>query len=114
MPRLSLRRRAASAETGRSSREPTEAPCFDEPSDKFEADGVPAVLTPDVETLRLMGNARFAARGLPPSEVARVCSAGGGGTTNLSAIEEGGDFGDFGRDVRVGRLPGDVDNESRC
>jgi len=92
-----------------SSLEPVDPPpCLDEPSDIFEAEGL-AVLTPDVEILRLMGSAIFWARGLPPSDVVRLCR--GGGTTNRSAIEEGGDRG---REVFMGRLPGDVDNESRC
>lgn len=60
--------------------------------------------------MRDMGNATFPRRGEPPDkEVVRECI--GGGTTKRSAIEDGGDFGN---DVRIGRLPGEPDNESRC
>ena len=50
---------------------------------------------------------------MPPTvgnEVVRELT--GGGMTNRSAADADG--GERGKEVRIGRLPGDVDNESRC
>ena len=83
-------------------------PCLDDVSDAMEAETV--VLAPDAEAARVIGNATFCNRGLPPvREVVRVCV--GGGTTKRSAIDPGGERGN---DVRAGRLPGDPERESLC
>lgn len=109
-PKLSRRSRAASADTDCSSpREPIDAgPCLEEVSEKPEAEG--PTPRPEVDTLRDMGNATLWRRGEPPvKELVRECT--GGGKTKRSAIEDGGDFG---KEVRMGRLPGEPDNESLC
>lgn len=70
---------------------------------------------PALERRRTEGSATFCMRGLPllptvGNEVVRALT--GGATTNRSANDADG--GERGNDVRMGRLPGDVDNESRC
>lgn len=109
-PNDSFRKRAANAETGRgSSRDPMDAPpCRDEVSDATDADIV--VWAPDADGARVIGNATFCKRGLPPvRDPVRVWVKGG--TTKRSAIDWGGERG---RDVRVGKLPGDPEMESLC
>lgn len=46
-------------------------------------------------------------------EVVRECT-GPGDETKRSARAEAIDGGDFGRDVRMGKLPGDPESDSRC
>ena len=113
MPRkLSFLGRAA--DPGTPALDPIEpAPCReDDSSDSPDAE--PAVPVPAFERRRTEGNATFCIRGLLPPTVGNevVRELTGGGMTKRSAADAEG--GERGRDVRIGRLPGDVDSESRC
>lgn len=113
MPRkLSLRGRAADPETpALDAMEP--APCReDDSSDNPDAE--PAAAAPAFERRRTEGNATLCIRGLTPPTVGNevVRELTGGAMTKRSAADAEG--GERGRDVRIGRLPGDVDKESRC
>lgn len=113
--KLSRRIRAASAET--SSRDPIDAACLDDVSDK------PDIPMPAPERLRVTGRGMLPSLGLAPgldvplcawleeNDPDRVCDADCGVITNLSATERGGERGN---DVRRGRLPGEPLMLSRC
>ena len=109
MPKLSRLRRWASADGVISSLDPIEGvPCRKE--DVSETLEIDAVVVPAPDIARVMGNATGWCRGLPPlREVVRVCA---GGSTKRSGSDEDG--GERGRDVRIGRLPGELVSESRC
>lgn len=109
MPRLSRLNRAANADGAMSSLEPIDGVPWriDEASDTPETE--PAVV-PAPDKARVTGNATFCDRGLlPVRDVVRVCVRGG--STKRSATDEGGECGN---EVRMGRLPGELVNESRC
>lgn len=114
-PRLSFLNLAASADGARSSREAANAtPCrLEEVSDMPDTDpGVP--MLPAAEVALAMGNATVCIWGLlPVNDVVRVCA--GGGMTKRSATDDGGDRGrDRGKDMRIGKLPGELARESLC
>jgi hypothetical protein len=91
-----------------SSLEPTEGvPCLiEDASEAPEIDA--AVAAPDIA--RVIGNATGCCRGLPLlREVVRVCD---GGSTKRSGRDVEG--GERGKDVRIGKLPGELASESRC
>lgn len=84
-------------------------PCrIDEASEIPETEPAPAFV-PATDVARVMGRPTFWRRGLPPlKEVVRTCE--GGGRTKRSATDDGGERG---REVRTGRLPGELTSESR-
>ncbi len=92
------------------------APCLEE-----DESDTPEVPIPAPDRLRETGRGIFPKRGLgfglplaacvEEKDPERVCEAEGGGMTNLSTMDRGGERG---RDVRSGRLPGEPDMLSRC
>ena len=70
--------------------------------------GVP--ICPAADAALVIGSATLCIRGLPPvNDVVRTWL--GGGIMKRSATDEGGDRG---KDVRIGRLPGELARESLC
>ena len=108
-PRLSFRRREAKTDGTNSSLDPMEGvPCrTEEASDTPEID---PVTIGALDIARIIGNAALFERGLPPlRDVVRVCA--GEESTKRSATLDGGERG---KDVRNGRLPGELVSESLC
>lgn len=109
MPKLSRLKRAASADGAKSSLEPIEGvPCLIE--DASEAPEIDAAVVPAPDKARVIGNATGCCRGLPLlKEVVRLCD---GGSMKRSGRDVEG--GERGKDVRIGKLLGELASESLC